>query len=466
MKLRLEPHQKDAIKHVHNKKFASFVFAGTGTGKTFSSLFLAKSMPKQKFLILVHKLPMIKEWQEEQIKFFGGLLPNVQVKAYTTKLVQTKVDVLIIDELHRLKGMKSTFLNVVRYIETKKLIGLTATAIDELQDLSFYWLMQNAKFLKEIRDTKYMMKSAETKVNKFQDEFREEFAPIYDYQEMSKPDGSSVTVRKISGFRKSNKLKKILKPISLFIKSSDVIEDVEDFTIHDFTPIQVNYDTEKIGELISKEIDRRIEINDFYKIDYDNYLTSTEEIKNYKKNKQIEKDKEEPDVDKIETLSKFQKQQEQIREDSLKVIYPQIQPSSKWITDLINESFDIKSYKLSQIKQHRIIVYFFKESEKYLKENLTNWTSDPYKFIKGGYDYLITHASTIAEGINYIQNITTELLFFDFQQSRLRVEQLIGRINRRGKVGKVKMSYFVDGGIESAMWQSTFNKLTMEEFLK
>lgn len=455
------------VKSAYNKKHTYFWFCDTGTGKTFSSLMLAKQNPKYVFLILVHVTDAVKTWEDDSIKFFGELLPNVIIKPYTVKLDNIKHDILIIDEIHKLKGMGVKFINVFRQLEYDKLIGLTATPIDSLNDVMFYMLILNVNFINELKLTKGDIKASKKIINDYKKDIVKHYKPVYEKEKFYSDNGNFTWKKKITHF--SNKefyIKQMLKRNSVFFKNYEVIDDVIKFGIEDFKIINIYKNKSLIRKEIEKEKERRIEINRNNFEAAIEFAKAKDVYQNASKILQQEKDKEIKDKELIFKLSEMKNINKKIMDQALKNFYPNINPSNKWINDMENKLFNINELKLKEIKEKQIIVTFFKNSKSFLMENLDCATLNPREFIKGKYKYLITNASTIAEGMNGLQQQTNSILFWDFQQSRMTVEQLIGRINRTGMVDKPEVFIFYDNGNEEKMWENVKNKITLHEWLK
>lgn len=147
MKFNLLEHQKEIIEFIKGKK-TSLIQAGTGSGKTFCILYYANSLPDKNFVIMVHNKNMISNWEEEQIKIFGELLPNIKVIAYTVNHKIKECDVLVVDEFHFLKGIGVRWKRA-KNIKYKKIIMLTATPTDHFKDWYSYLKFLNKLTSKE-----------------------------------------------------------------------------------------------------------------------------------------------------------------------------------------------------------------------------------------------------------------------------------------------------------------------------
>lgn len=111
-----------------NKYRGTFEFC-TGFGKTYTAikaikLFLDKN-PGRSILVVVPTEFLKQQWLQELVK--NGLFMNVNVMIINSliKVTSLKVDMLIIDEIHRVGA--ATFSKVFTVVKFKLIIGLTAT---------------------------------------------------------------------------------------------------------------------------------------------------------------------------------------------------------------------------------------------------------------------------------------------------------------------------------------------------
>lgn len=135
--MELRDNQKEAIEFIKGKKY-TLLEASVGFGKTFTILYFINENPDKKFIILVHKKSMTKQWEEESEKIFGEVLENMRILPYTTDIPKNLFcDCLVIDEFHFLKGLGVRWRNAKK-IKWHKTIWLTATPVDVLTDWYAY----------------------------------------------------------------------------------------------------------------------------------------------------------------------------------------------------------------------------------------------------------------------------------------------------------------------------------------
>ena len=138
-------YQVNIIKQLHNtliKEEGCIACLYTGWGKTFAALYLVYLL-KVKTLIIVHKESLMKQWEEQIIKFLGikpgiiqgkrvdsnhdiciGMIQSISTKEYLPEVFQD-FSFTIYDETHHY--CSRTFSNVFYSIGSKYNLGLTAT---------------------------------------------------------------------------------------------------------------------------------------------------------------------------------------------------------------------------------------------------------------------------------------------------------------------------------------------------
>lgn len=114
----------------------SFIFAGTSTGKTLGTLYyIENNHINDNTLILVPNKEMKKQWADV-IKEYD-CKANYRLQSFGEKWDIKETDIMVIDEIHKLKG-GAKYFNKVRKVKRKRLIGLTATPINKDKDWYIY----------------------------------------------------------------------------------------------------------------------------------------------------------------------------------------------------------------------------------------------------------------------------------------------------------------------------------------
>jgi superfamily II DNA or RNA helicase len=212
---KLKDDQKEAGREIMLKNFC-VLKAPTGSGKTVMGIWsIAKrDVPT---LIVVHTKELMYQWRDKLIKFLDvreydiGLVGDGKESycritiGIVNSLAKRKIDYpfgsIIVDECHRVPA--STFANVINKVNTKFLLGLTATdkRSDGLDFLIYYYMGELAHEIK----SKHLMESGriiKPEVKIVETEFKYNMTNIYQRNAMLKalvddPDRNALIAHKV-----------------------------------------------------------------------------------------------------------------------------------------------------------------------------------------------------------------------------------------------------------------------------
>ena len=133
MEIKLYEHQekgKQAL--LKNKKYC--LFFEVGTGKTFTALSALCELPACKVLIVAPKRVLENVWKKDKaydLSKYDVTYLNYEKIARDTKFTQNKYDVIILDEVHKLKGKTTKTSKKFRCVTAKAeyVWGLTGTPV-------------------------------------------------------------------------------------------------------------------------------------------------------------------------------------------------------------------------------------------------------------------------------------------------------------------------------------------------
>jgi superfamily II DNA or RNA helicase len=211
----LKPDQRKAGRGIVAKRF-SVLKAPTGSGKTVLAIWtIAKR--KVPTLIVVHTKELLYQWRDKVVQFLNvkknhiglvgdghnnyGIITIGIVNSLAKKKIEYPFGTIIIDECHRVPA--STFANVINKVNTKYLLGLTATdkRSDGLDFLIYYYMGELAHEI----NTKKLMKTGrilKPEVKIVETSFNYSMRNIYQRQAMLKkliecPDRNALIAHKV-----------------------------------------------------------------------------------------------------------------------------------------------------------------------------------------------------------------------------------------------------------------------------
>jgi len=137
----LYPHQEEGVSWLLNQYYAKtpgiILADDVGMGKTIQSIAFAK-LSKLKDVVVVCPASVISVWEKEIKLFYPELLKNTKIYSYEsfigTKIAKT--DLLILDEIQKVKNDKTQAHKKIGTIDKKFIILLSGTPIEnKVQDL-------------------------------------------------------------------------------------------------------------------------------------------------------------------------------------------------------------------------------------------------------------------------------------------------------------------------------------------
>lgn len=136
--------QKEALQAWEDAGRQGGVFLPPGSGKTRLGKMAYESLGKPSTLIVTSRVPLVDQWKQEGLEEVEILCINTACKA------QRKVDLLIVDEVHR--SLSPVFRQLYSNVEYKYLLTLTGTAPENEEYQAFLEKISPTVYSKSLQD--------------------------------------------------------------------------------------------------------------------------------------------------------------------------------------------------------------------------------------------------------------------------------------------------------------------------
>lgn len=403
--INLYEHQKEGrdllVKH---KKYC--LFFEVGTGKTYTALSALTKLPYCKVLIVAPKRVLESVWKKDTMFDLSGYdvtYLNYEKIARDKNFTRNYYDVVILDEVHKLKGRTTKTSKKFRVINTKAkyVWGLTGTPVaNSYADV--YNIFKNMNIIEF--DMNY-------------DEF------VWTYYVTKKIDASN-------GY----KIDLLIGPKSYMVK--ELMERISKHSL-----------TKQAKDCIDLP-DKRVDL-----VYIDGMISS--KYKELKKGLFITEDYEKNMIQ-LEAINKLH------------------QAANGFVYDFYRNAIEIcENKKIKVLNEYLedvleetervIVVYYYKHDLEQLKELPFKITTDPDKF-EDNQILLLQYGQ--AEGLN-LQHLAYQMIFYSYDYSFLKYEQICGRIYRNGQKNNCVYTIFISKDtVEEEIWSAIKHKKSTDEFLK
>lgn len=405
MSITLYEHQElGRRKLLQNKRYC--LFFEVGTGKTFTALSALCSLEPCKVLIVAPKRVLDNVWKKDKnydLSRYDVTYMNYEKIARDKTFTQNSYDVIILDEVHKLKGRTTK--------TSRKFKIVTARA-------EYVWGLTGTPVANNYADVFNIYKNMNIlEFNMTYDEF------VYHYYYTKSLESSS-------GFK------------------FNILLGVKPFMLNDLMT--------RIGKhAMIKEAKDCVKIPEAYepKLVYvDGMVTDV-----YKelKNGILKTDKYEKTMIPLEALNKEHQAANGFFYDDYKKVNiicenKKLKVLNEILEDLLEETDKV------------IIVYQYQHDLDELKTLKYEWTIDPSEFPD---KQILFIQYSQSEGLNL--QYCHQMIFYTYDYSFLNYDQLSGRIHRNGQTERTQNTILIaKGTIEEQIWSAIKNKKSRDEFLK
>ena len=403
----LYEHQKLGKKYLLTERWACLFFE-VGTGKTYTALSALTELPKSfKILIVAPKRVLEHVWLKDttfDISEWDVTYLNYEKIARDKDIIKRRFDVIILDEVHKIKGKSTNTSNRIR--------KLTSTA-------EYVWGLTGTPVANNYADVYNIFKNMN--IIEFEMSYNQFCAEYYYIRPLEK----GIYTIPILIAPKTAKLKELMTRIgkhSMTKKAIDCIDLPEKrINVHKITGMN----STKYKQIENGIFDIRDELKTMIKLEAINkahqaangFVYSTGHV-----------------VNKLETNKKDEK--------LLDLVYTYLEETDKII-----------------------IVYYYKEDLSTLRTLLWEFspTTDIDDFEKDSKILLLQFGQ--AEGLNL--QFCNKMIFYTYDYSFLKFDQMCGRIYRSGQKNNVTYDILINTNtIEDKIWWAIDNKKSTDEFLK
>ena len=406
----LRRHQVTGKKQLlDNKKYC--LFFEVGTGKTFTALAALTELPSCRVLIAAPKRVLERVWKTEtnyDLSNYDVTYMNYEKIARDKDFVKNKYDVVILDEVHRLKGRTTKVSKKFRTVNFNATYvwGLTGTPV--------------ANNYADVYNIYHNMTIKEFDMN------YSEFIQTYYYiKYLDTASGTSF-------------------PMLLGVKNSKLGELMYKIGKHSMTVKAV--DCIDLPEKVINVVKIKGMVTDKYKEIRDGIF----KMPNYEKT-----------MIPLETIQKLHQAANGFVYDAYKNVY-NIQPNKK--IKEIKDHYDQILEKTDKI----IIFYNYQEDYRQLLTLLGGaylTTNNPAIFETDPEYRIFLVQYQQSEGLNL--QFCNHMIFYTYDYSFLNFEQMSGRIFRSGQKRNVTYTILInEDTIEEKIWSAIQNKHTRDQFLK
>lgn len=405
MKIKLYEHQKlGRDLLLKHRKYC--LFYEVGTGKTFTALSALMELPSGKVLIAAPKRVLEGVWKKDDnydLSKHDVTYLNYEKIARDKNFQYRRFDYIVLDEVHRLKGRTTK--------TSRKFRQVTLTA-------QYVWGLTGTPQANSYADVYNIYRNMN--IVEFDMNYDEFVARYYFTKDMMSDSGYPFKIlldaRKdrlpelIFRIGKHSTVKRIKDCIDLPDKRTEIV---------------------KIPGMVSKkykEIEKGI-------LSYDDY---------------------EKTMIKLEQINKLHQAANGFVYDlnSNPIVLTNKNPKFEYLKDMLED--------MLEQTERVIIVYYYKYDLEVLKQLKYSWTIDPNDFPNK--QILFLQAGQ-AEGLNL--QYCNYMIFYTYDYSFLKFEQMSGRIYRDGQKNNVVYTILIsDKTIEEKIWWAIKNKKSRDEFLK
>lgn len=406
--IKLYQHQKEGVSLLlRNKKCC--LFFGLGTGKTITALYALSQLPPSKVLIVAPKKVIRDVWMVENridVSQHNITMINYERIARDKSFAKQYYDVVILDEVHRIKGRTSKTSKYLREINKKAVYvwGLTGTPVanNYVDVYNIYNNMDIKEFVEPYNDflwRYYITKNLDVHTK----------------------SGYDTVIRLPVAPRQG-----VLMELMGRIGKHCMVKRTEDCIDLPESRINTIYVTGMVSPKY-KEFAKGIIRTD----EYEDTMTPLEALnKKHQAANGFFYDKHE----KVHRVCENNKLQE------LKDL----------LEDVLEET------------ERVIIVYYYKQDLSELQTLEYKHTTDPRLFQDNQILFLQFGQS---EGLNL--QYCNQMIFYSYDYSYLNYEQMCGRIYRNGQTRNVTYTILISKGtVEENIWRAIANKETKDEYLK
>lgn len=402
-------HQEEGYKRLlEHKRYC--LFFEVGTGKTYTALAALTKLPKSYKVLIVAPTRAIKGvWAVQDgydISGYDITYMSYEKIARDKTFTKNKYDVIILDEVHKIKGKTSK--------SSKRIFAISKYA-------TYVWGLTGTPIANSYADIYLIFKHMG--IEEFDMSYDEFISYYYVTRPLKVSFNYSINHPVQPKFNLVDSLLKRVGKHSMTVRMSDC-HDLPDII---YTP----------------------------------HLISGMNTKQYKDifNGVVKTDMYEETLTKLAAISKAHQAANGFFYD-LYTKEPMVFEQNKkldYYKDLL-ESYLEETNKV-------IVVYFFKEDLRELQELEFNYTFDPIAF-KNNEDVnvlLLQYGQCEALNLQFCNHI----IFYTYDYSYLKFEQMVGRIKRIGQENKMIVDILInDKTIENRIWYAIKHKQTTDEFLK
>lgn len=406
MSIKLYEHQeKGKNQLLKNKKYC--LFFEVGTGKTYTALSALTTLPACKVLIVAPKRVLENVWKKDTVydlSKYDVTYMNYEKIARDKTFTQNKYDVVILDEVHKLKGKTTKTSRKFRVVTEKATYvwGLTGTPVaNNYADV--YNIYRNMNIVE------------------FEMSYDEFVWRYYYFKQLESGSGFKFNIlTSVKPF--------MLNELMLRVGKHSMVKEAKDCVDLPEKRTDIVYVDGMVSEKY-RELKDGILRTDTY----------------------------EKTMIPLETLNKLHQAANGFFYDDYKNSHfvcenKKLKELSEILDDVLEETHKV------------IIVYQYQEDLKNLKTLKFTHTTEPEEFAKDGVQILFLQYGQ-SEGLNL--QYCNQMIFYSYDYSFLNYEQMTGRIYRNGQKNNVVYTVLISKGtIEEKIWWAIKNKKSKDEYLK
>ena len=407
--IELYEHQKLGCERLlKHKKFC--LFFEVGTGKTFTALAALTSLPTNKRVLIVAPTRAIKGvWltqTEYDLSQYDITYISYEKLARDKTFTKNQFDIIILDEVHKVKGKSSK--------SSKRIMSLSQRA-------EYVWGLTGTPIANSYADIYFIFKHMD--IREFDMSYDEFITWYYITRDLRVTSGYSIRLPVVP---KKEKLSGLLERIAA----------------HSMT-VRMN-DCHELPDIVYNEIRIKGMDTDQYKEIY-NGIIKTEDY--------------EVTMTKLSSITKARQAANGYFYDVM-TQEPQVFTANKKLDvyQQLVEGYLEETDKL-------IVVYFFKQDLKDLQTLDLPYTFSPVDFAISQDQKILLLQYGQCEALNL--QFCNHIVFYTYDYSYLKFEQMVGRIKRIGQENKMVVDILInDKTIENKVWHAIKYKQSTDEFLK
>lgn len=383
------------------------LFYEVGTGKTYTALAALKSLAPCKVLIAAPKRVLDKVWLKQDVydlSEYDVTYLNYEKIARDKTFIYNQFDVIILDEVHRIKGRTTN--------TSKRIKAVTAKA-------EFVWGLTGTPVANNYADVYNIYRNMNIiEFNMTYDEF------ITRYYYIKRLDSSTGFSFPILLGTKKHLVNELMTRIGKHSKTVRMLDCLE-------LPPKTT-EVIKIKGMVTEQY-REISKGIFRTEEYEKTMIQ------------------------LETLQKLHQASNGFVYDHYKnVITLKENKKLKELNDILID--------LLEETNKVIIVYYYQKDLEDLKQLPYKWTLDSDEFEKDETQIMFIQYQQ-SEGLNL--QFCNQMIFYTYDYSFLNYEQMCGRIYRSGQNNPVKYTILInEGTVEEKIWWAISNKKSRDEYLK